>query len=80
MQTDLTLELSYRSDDGRWQIGCLARTDGVIDLCRNHEAGPFCDLRQVMQFVNALMFAWAVPELGITASESLHDVYSRKAP
>lgn len=80
MQTDLTLEMSYRSDDNTWQLGVLARTDGVIDICRNHQCGPFTDLRQVMTFLNALMFAWAAPELGITASESLHDVYSRKAP
>lgn len=80
MQTDMTLEVSYRSDDQTWQVGVLARTDGVIDLCRSHQCGPFTTLRQVVEFFDALMAAWAAPELGYTASESLHDVYSRKAP
>lgn len=80
MQTDLTIEVSYRSDDNTWQVGILGRTDGVVDICRSHQCGPFTDLRHVVDFFDRLVAAWAAPELGITASESLHDTYSRYAP
>lgn len=80
MQTDITLEVSYRSDDASWTVGVLARTDGMIDLCRSHQCGPFTTLRSVVEFFDALLVAWAAPELGITASESLHDTYGRLAP
>jgi hypothetical protein len=80
MDTELTLEVRWRSDDGAWTIGAMSRTDGVIELCRSHQCGPFTTVAEVSRWITAMFGAWSAPNLGMEASESLHDAYISTAP
>lgn len=80
MKSSITFEISYDDDRRLWTVGCLSSWDGQIELCRSHECGPFTTVTDVWIWLSKLYDAWQAPELGSSASESLHDTYTLYSP
>lgn len=80
MDTELTLEVRWSSEGHGWTVSAMSRTDGMIELCRSHQCGPFTTTADVVRWANAMLAAWSAPVLGVEPSEGLHDAYVDNAP
>lgn len=77
MKSSITLQLDYDSDKNRWDVGCISRTDGDLDLCCTEACGPFAGWADVAAWSMRMLAVWAAPPLHSTPSESLHDAWAQ---